>query len=60
MARTQNPEKRSSASQFYICMGPQHFLDGQYTVFGHVVKGMDVVGKIQKGDKMLSVTIKDR
>lgn len=60
MARTQNPEKRSSASQFYICLGPQSFLDGNYTVFGQVVEGMDVVKKIQRGDKMLSVTIKER
>jgi len=60
MARTQNPEKRSSASQFYICIGPQHFLDGNYTAFGHVVEGMDVAKKIQRGDKMLSITIEDR
>jgi peptidyl-prolyl cis-trans isomerase B (cyclophilin B) len=55
-----NPERKSSGSQFYICLAPQEFLDGQYTVFGHVVEGMDVVKKIQKGDKMLSVTIEDR
>jgi peptidyl-prolyl cis-trans isomerase B (cyclophilin B) len=55
-----NPSKASSASQFYICMGAQHFLDGGYTVFGQVVEGMDVVRKIQRGDKMLSVTIKER
>jgi peptidyl-prolyl cis-trans isomerase B (cyclophilin B) len=55
-----NPERRSSGSQFYICNGPQSFLDGQYTVFGQVVEGMDVVRKIQRGDKMLSVTIKEK
>jgi peptidyl-prolyl cis-trans isomerase B (cyclophilin B) len=60
MARTNNPEKRSSTSQFYICLGPQHFLDGNYTVFGQVIEGMDVVKNIQRGDKMLSVTIEDR
>ncbi len=54
-----NPERRSSGSQFYICNGPQHFLDGQYTVFGQVTSGMDVVRKIERGDKMLSVTIKE-
>ncbi len=32
-------------------------LDGQYTVFGQVVSGMDVVKKIAKGDKMESVTV---
>jgi len=60
MARTNNPEKRSSTSQFYICLGPQHFLDPNYTVFGQVVEGMDVVRKIARGDKMLKVTIEER
>jgi cyclophilin family peptidyl-prolyl cis-trans isomerase len=55
-----NPKRASSGSQFYICLGPQHFLDGQYTVFGQVVEGMDVARKIQRGDKMLSVTIKEK
>jgi cyclophilin family peptidyl-prolyl cis-trans isomerase len=41
-----NPEKRSSGSQFYICVAPQIALDGKYTVFGEVVRGMDVVDKI--------------
>lgn len=54
-----NPERRSSGSQFYICNGAQHFLDGQYTVFGQVTSGMDVVRKIERGDKMLSVTVKE-
>jgi peptidyl-prolyl cis-trans isomerase B (cyclophilin B) len=60
MARTNNPEKRSSTSQFYICLGPQHFLDGNYTVFGQVIEGMDVARKITRGDKMLKVTIEER
>jgi len=55
-----NPTKASSGSQFYICLGPQHFLDGNYTVFGQVIEGMDVARKIQKGDKMLKVTIEER
>ena len=62
MARTGdqvNPERRSSGSQFYICNGPQHFLDGQYSVFGQVTSGMDVVRKIQRGDKMISVKVKE-
>ena len=43
-----NPERASSGSQFYIVDNPQgaHFLDGQYTVFGEVLKGMDVVDRI--------------
>jgi len=41
-----NPERRSSGSQFYICVVPTPFLDGQYTVFGEVVKGLDVADRI--------------
>jgi len=55
MARSQSPD--SAGSQFYITLAPAHFLDGQYTVFGKVTSGMDVVDKIQKGDKMKSVKI---
>ena len=36
----------SASSQFYICDGPQHGLDGNYAVFGRVIKGMDVVRAI--------------
>lgn len=43
-----NPRRESSGSQFYIVNadGGAHFLDGQYTVFGEVVDGMDVVDAI--------------
>lgn len=43
-----NPRRESSGSQFYIvnAAGGAHFLDGQYTVFGEVVDGMDVVDAI--------------
>jgi len=57
MARSQDPD--SAGSQFYICLGAQPFLDGQYTVFGQVVEGMDVVKAIQVGDVMESVRIED-
>lgn len=43
-----NPKKESSGSQFYIVTGEASFLDGQYTVFGKVVKGMDVALSIEK------------
>ncbi|MBN1193724.1 MAG: peptidylprolyl isomerase [Coriobacteriia bacterium] len=55
MACSQSPD--SAGSQFYICLAPQPSLDGQYTVFGRVVDGMDVVMSIEVGDVMESVTI---
>ena len=51
MARTGdnvNPERRSSGSQFYICFKPTPQLDGQYTVIGRLVQGMDVLEKLEK------------
>lgn len=47
-ARTQNPEKRSSGSQFYIVHNDKgaKSLDGQYTVFGQVIDGLEVIDKI--------------
>ncbi len=41
-----NPQRRSNGSQFYICLQNLPQLDGSYTVFGEVVKGMDVADKI--------------
>ena len=40
---TINPGRRSSGSQFYICLKPMPDLDGQYTVFGHVIQGMEIL-----------------
>lgn len=44
MARAQNPD--SAGSQFFIVVKDSFFLDGQYTVFGEVTKGMEVADKI--------------
>jgi len=44
MARSGHPD--SAGSQFFICVADATFLDGQYTVFGEVVEGMDVADKI--------------
>ena len=52
-----NPEQRSSGSQFYITLAATPFLDGQYTVFGQTLEGMDVAGKIAVGDKINSIEI---
>ncbi|MCL4491892.1 MAG: peptidylprolyl isomerase [Nitrospiraceae bacterium] len=52
MARSANPD--SAGSQFFICVADSTFLNRQYTVFGEVVSGMDVVDKIvsQPRDRM--------
>ncbi len=55
MARTMDPN--SATSQFYITFSDVHQLDRNYTVFGKVIEGMDVVEKIEVGDKMNKVTI---
>lgn len=52
-----NPEKRSSGSQFYITLVPTPFLDGEYTVFGQTVEGMDVVQKIAVGDVIKDIVL---
>ena len=44
MARTNDPN--SAGSQFFIVVKDSNFLDGQYTVFGEVAKGMEVADKI--------------
>ena len=50
MARAQNPD--SANSQFFIMLEDSPHLNNQYTVWGKVVKGMDVVDKIKKGDQL--------
>lgn len=47
MARSE--DLNSANSQFFICFGDATFLNGQYTVIGEVIKGMDIVDKIKKG-----------
>ena len=47
MARSSNPN--SANSQFFICFKPSSFLDGQYTVWGQVVEGMEHVDKLKRG-----------
>ena len=44
MARSQHPD--SAGSQFFICLADAKFLDGQYTAFGKLTEGDDVLGKI--------------
>ena len=66
MARSSNPN--SGNSQFFICLEAAPHLDRKYTVFGKVIKGMEFVDQIKKGDgpngsvsnpdKILNITIK--
>ncbi len=64
MARAQSPD--SGDSQFFICFEDSRFLDGQYTVWGKVVDGMDNVDKIKRGepvrdpDKIIAARISDQ
>ncbi len=65
MARSQDPD--SANSQFFITLAAAPHLDGQYTIFGRVISGMDVVDAIKKGeggngevvepDRMAKVTV---
>jgi peptidylprolyl isomerase len=61
MARTSNPH--SANSQFFIMFDEGSFLNGQYTVVGEVVSGMDVVDKLKRGeppsdpDRMVRVSV---
>ena len=48
MARAQNPN--SANSQFFICFNDCSFLDGQYSVWGQVVEGMEFVDNITRGE----------
>lgn len=48
MARTQDPD--SADSQFFIMLAPAPHLDGQYTVWGKVVDGMEFVDKLKRGE----------
>ncbi len=61
MARSQDPD--SANSQFFIMFAPGEFLNGQYTVIGKVISGMEVVDQIARGeppakaDVMVKVTV---
>lgn len=60
-ARSSNPN--SANSQFFINFKDNHFLNGQYTVYGRVISGLDIVDKITRGepptnpDRMISVKV---
>jgi cyclophilin family peptidyl-prolyl cis-trans isomerase len=65
-----NAGRDTNGSQFFITFGPQEYLNGDYTIFGQVVEGMDVVSNIRlrdpqqspdfEGDQIESITIEER
>ncbi len=55
MARTMDPD--TAGSQFYFALQPLPQLDGQYTVYGQITKGLDVMDQLRVGDEIISVTI---
>ncbi|HQZ40297.1 MAG TPA: peptidylprolyl isomerase [Vicinamibacterales bacterium] len=57
MAHAGDPSKADS--QWYVTLSPQARLDGQYTVFGKVISGMDVVSKLQVTDRIVRVTVRE-
>jgi cyclophilin family peptidyl-prolyl cis-trans isomerase len=58
MARSQNPD--SAGSQVYIMLAPAPFLNGKYTAFGQVTRGMEVVDKIRVGDRIKSIKVVEK
>jgi len=56
MAHAGDPKQADS--QMYITMSPAHRLDGDYTVFGQVISGMDVVRKIVETDIIRRATVR--
>jgi cyclophilin family peptidyl-prolyl cis-trans isomerase len=52
-----NRGPHTNGSQFYITLGDRSYLDGDYTVFGEVAEGMDVVNSIVQGDSVETVLI---
>jgi cyclophilin family peptidyl-prolyl cis-trans isomerase len=61
MARAQSPD--SADSQFFICFADAPFLNGQYTVWGNVIEGMENIDKVKRGepvkdpDKIVSMKV---
>jgi peptidyl-prolyl cis-trans isomerase B (cyclophilin B) len=52
-----NAGPNTNGSQFFITHSPQPHLDGKHTVFGKVVKGLEVVDEIREGDKMIQLQV---
>ena len=57
MARSNDPD--SAGSQFFVTLGDAPHLNGEYTVFGKVVQGMEFVDCIEVGDRIIDVAIQE-
>ena len=55
MARSNDPN--SASAQFYVALQALPELDGRYAVFGRVTKGMEVIDRIQQGDKLIKAQV---
>lgn len=55
MARSQAPD--SASAQFYVALRPLPELDGRYSVFGRVIEGLDVIDRIEQGDRITSASL---
>jgi peptidyl-prolyl cis-trans isomerase B (cyclophilin B) len=55
MARSSDPN--SASAQFYVALQPLPELDGRYAVFGRVTRGMEVIDRIEQGDRILTARV---
>jgi peptidyl-prolyl cis-trans isomerase B (cyclophilin B) len=54
-----NSGANTNGCQFFITYSPQHHLDGQHSVFGQLIEGMDVLEEIEQGDTIVRITIEE-
>ena len=55
--KTVTPERRSSGSQFHLLLEDAPHLDGNYTIFGRVVAGLDTLKQLRRGDRIEKLTV---
>jgi len=54
-----NSGSNTNGCQFFITYTPKHHLDGEHSVFGQLIEGMDVLEKIEQGDTIIRITIEE-
>ena len=59
LAMARSSDLNSAGSQFYFCLGAQHFLDPNYTVFGQTLEGFDTIAALRQGDTIESIVIEN-